>query len=74
MNASSIAGRILPSLVTNQLGIINVTVFYITAMATLLFSLLGVKSAAGVMSFAVIYGFFVGGCKYFEVSARQPLF
>ncbi|KAI0057020.1 MFS general substrate transporter [Artomyces pyxidatus] len=61
LNGSSIPGRVLPPLLTNKLGALNVMTMAASGCAILLFALFGVKTIAGVVVFAIVYGFFAGG-------------
>ena len=65
MNAASIFGRTVPPMFTTQCGVVNLNILSAIVLAILLFSLAAVKTMGGILAFALIYGFFVGGgiCK-----------
>jgi MFS family permease len=61
LNAASIAGRILPNFLTDKAGPLNILI-----PASLISGLLGVvwigiKNLPGMITFAILYGFFSGG-------------
>jgi hypothetical protein len=61
MNGASIVGRIIPAAFVPICGNINLNIFCTICMATLIYSLVAVKTVGGVVAFAIIYGFFQGG-------------
>jgi len=60
MNVSSFFGRLSSVIFAKPLGIPNMIVISTVCCSVLIFGMLGVKSVAGMVVFAVIYGFFVG--------------
>lgn len=60
MNAGSIPGRIIPGLLAQRLGPMNMIVGASVALAACGLCFLGTGSPAGVYAVAVIYGFFSG--------------
>ncbi|KAI0058841.1 MFS general substrate transporter [Artomyces pyxidatus] len=61
MNGSSIPGRVVPNLLSGKLGPINILASASFGCAILTFALLSVKfSIAGIVIFAVLYGFCAG--------------
>jgi hypothetical protein len=63
MNVAGIPGGILAGLLANTLGVGNMMLATAGFSAVLIFALLGVKDAAGIILIAVIYGFFSAICK-----------
>ncbi|KAL0565459.1 hypothetical protein V5O48_016566 [Marasmius crinis-equi] len=62
LNGSSIPGRIIPNIVGQRIGVFNTIAFCTLACAVLVFALSGVNgSVAGLVIFAILYGFFSGG-------------
>jgi len=61
MNAASVVGRIIPVLFVHRCGVVNLNIICTTAMAALIYSLAVVKTANGLLAFAIVYGFFEGG-------------
>lgn len=64
LNAVSAIGRIVTNLAVNKYGPINAVLICSTCCTLLLFCLLAVKNAVGIVLFAAIYGFFIGSCAY----------
>jgi MFS family permease len=60
MNAASVFGRILPNILADGLGPINVLVPTVVAAGILLFGWLGIGTWQGFIIFAMLYGFFSG--------------
>ncbi|TFK31184.1 MFS general substrate transporter [Crucibulum laeve] len=60
MNAAAIPGRVLPNILADKLGPINVIIPAVFGCAVLVFAIFGVKSAATAIVFAILYGFFSG--------------
>jgi MFS family permease len=60
LNAASIFGRILPNFVADKIGPYNMILPFSFATAVLIFAWLGVSTSAGLIVFALLYGFFSG--------------
>ncbi|KAI0046365.1 MFS general substrate transporter [Auriscalpium vulgare] len=60
LNGAAIPGRILPNLLAQKYGALNVFTASAFSCAVLAWAFFGAKSIAGVVAFAVIYGFFAG--------------
>ena len=60
LNAGSIFGRIVPGLVADRAGSLNTIVPCGLIASVLAFAWLGIKNAAGMWVFSVLYGFFSG--------------
>ncbi|RDB17265.1 Riboflavin transporter MCH5 [Hypsizygus marmoreus] len=60
LNAASVLGRIIPSLIVHRVGVFNVVIPCIGSAAILVFCTLVVNNVAGTMIFAILYGFFSG--------------
>ncbi|KAI0048032.1 MFS general substrate transporter [Auriscalpium vulgare] len=60
LNGAAIPGRILPNLLAQRYGQMNVFTASAFLCAILAWAFFGAKSVAGVVVFSVIYGFFVG--------------
>jgi MFS-type transporter involved in bile tolerance (Atg22 family) len=73
MNASSIAGRIIPALFVHKCGIVNLNIVMTICMTALIYSLAVVKTTGGIVAFAIIYGFFQGGGLSAAQSYLRPL-
>ncbi|KAJ8515855.1 hypothetical protein ONZ45_g6789 [Pleurotus djamor] len=56
MNGAGIFGRLIPGILADRYGPFNVVVPAVFANAVLIFALFGIKSVAGSMIFAVLYG------------------
>lgn len=61
LNAASVPGRILPNYLADKVGPLNVLMPCATITGILALAWIGVNSLAGVIVFAVLYGFFSGG-------------
>ncbi|KAK6212445.1 hypothetical protein LQW54_005219 [Pestalotiopsis sp. IQ-011] len=61
MNASSIPGRLSPSLVANRLGPVQTLFCTVTCTAITVFGWVGTGAGWGNIAFAVAFGFFSGG-------------
>ncbi|TFK24106.1 MFS general substrate transporter [Coprinopsis marcescibilis] len=61
MNASSIFGRILPNVVADFYGPLNILIASSGVCGALMFALFGATNVAGVAGFGIVYGFFSGG-------------
>ena len=60
LNAGSVAGRILPNFFADKTGPMNVLIPCSFAAAVLCFGWIGIKDIAGLVIFAILYGFFSG--------------
>ena len=60
LNAASIFGRIIPNLVADKIGPLNVLIPCTFAVGILAFSWIAVHDVGGLTAFAVVYGFFSG--------------
>jgi MFS family permease len=60
LNAASVAGRIVPNIVTDLIGPLNVLVPGSLITGILAFAWIGIKNLPGVIVFALLYGFFSG--------------
>jgi len=60
LNAGSVAGRILPNFFADKTGPLNVLIPCSFAAAVLCFAWIGIKDIAGLVVFAILYGFFSG--------------
>jgi MFS family permease len=61
LNAASIAGRIVPNILTDKIGPLNVLIPASFATGILAFGWIGINSVSGIIIFAILYGFFSGG-------------
>ncbi|KAJ3479796.1 hypothetical protein NLI96_g8806 [Meripilus lineatus] len=62
LNAASIFGRILPSLLAQRIGLLNTHIPITFITGALVFATYGANTAAGAVALAVFYGFFSGSC------------
>ena len=62
MNGASILGRTIPNFLADIIGPFNNFVPACLGPGIMLFALLGIRSTAGIVVFAIIYGFFTGAC------------
>jgi len=60
MNAATIFGRTIPSLVADKYGPLNVAIGMTAVASALIFAMLGITNATGMFAFAFFYGFFSG--------------
>ena len=60
INAGSIPGRIIPNFLADKTGPLNILVPFSAVSAILAFAWIGIKDTAGIVVFAVLYGFFSG--------------
>lgn len=60
MNAGSVVGRLLPTYMSDKIGIVNMSIICTFASAVLAFSWMGIHNLAGVIVFTLIYGVFSG--------------
>lgn len=61
MNAASIFGRTVPAFLAPRYGVYNMAIPFTACMGILMYSILGIVNAGGLVVFAIIYGFFSGG-------------
>ncbi|KAL8818809.1 MAG: hypothetical protein Q9191_007858 [Dirinaria sp. TL-2023a] len=61
LNAGSFFGRIIPGLVADKAGSLNIMIPCGVAAAILAFTWLGITNASGLWVFCALYGFFSGG-------------
>jgi MCP family monocarboxylic acid transporter-like MFS transporter 10 len=62
MNGSGFFGRLASGPLAETLGVFNAMCFTAISSSALIFGLLGVKTVAGVVVFAVLFGFFLNAC------------
>lgn len=60
LNASSFFGRIVPNFVADKTGPLNMLIPCSLIASILAFAWIGIKSTAGLVVFAILYGFFSG--------------
>ncbi|KAI0839342.1 major facilitator superfamily domain-containing protein [Hypoxylon sp. FL0890] len=60
INAASLPGRLVPGYYADQIGSINVQTTVVLAGVVLTFSLLTIRTAAGLIVFSSLYGFMAG--------------
>lgn len=60
LNAASFVGRIVPNFVADKTGPLNILIPCSLAAAILAFAWIGIKNSAGLIVFAILYGFFSG--------------
>ncbi|TFK51871.1 MFS general substrate transporter [Heliocybe sulcata] len=60
LNAASVFGRVLPNFLADYVGPLNVLIPACFVTSILIFVLLAVKSAAGMIVYALVFGFFSG--------------
>ncbi|OTB00546.1 hypothetical protein M426DRAFT_324213 [Hypoxylon sp. CI-4A] len=61
LNASSVLGRLTPSLIANRIGAIHTFFISITLAGITVFSWINTNTGAGNIAFACFFGFFSGG-------------
>lgn len=61
MNASSILGRLAPSLIANKIGPVQTLFCTVSCTAITVFCWISTNSGGGNIAFAVFFGFFSGG-------------
>lgn len=72
LNAGSVVGRLLPNYLADRFGSINMLIMVNLAAAILAFAWMGIKSSAGLIVFAALYGAFSGGVVSITPSAIVP--
>ncbi|KAK7029616.1 hypothetical protein VNI00_014314 [Paramarasmius palmivorus] len=60
INAASLPGRIIPNIIADRVGPYNVLVTCTVICGAIIFAMFGIKNIAGMVVFAVFYGFFSG--------------
>lgn len=60
LNAASVAGRIIPNIITDLVGPLNVLVPGSLITGILAFAWIGINNLPGIIVFAILYGFFSG--------------
>lgn len=63
LNAGSILGRVLPNILADAYGNLNVLTPIAFVCGALAFSMFGLKNVVGVVLFSILYGFFSGARK-----------
>ncbi|KAI1502528.1 major facilitator superfamily domain-containing protein [Biscogniauxia marginata] len=69
LNAGSVVGRLLPNFVADHLGSLNMLIATTFGASVMVFGWFGVKDLAGIVVFALLYGFFNGGMTSLPQSA-----
>jgi len=64
LNASALAGRIIPNMLADRIGVYNVGIPCMLSSAVLIFAMTAVKNVAGMIVFAILYGFVSGAGKF----------
>ena len=64
LNASAFAGRIIPNMLADRFGVYNLAIPCILSSAVLVFSMTAVRTVAGMVIFAILYGFMSGAGMY----------
>lgn len=62
LNFASVFGRVLPGLIADRLGSLNIMIPFLLLTAILGFAWNSVKNLAGLIVICVLYGFFSGAC------------
>ena len=65
VNAASIPGRVALNTLTPRFGVFNLVIASGAAYAVVIFGLFGISTTAGVIVFAILYGFCSGACELF---------
>ncbi|KAF8624652.1 hypothetical protein AX17_006983 [Amanita inopinata Kibby_2008] len=60
LNGASTFGRVAPNLIVHRCGVFNAIILCTGGCVIMIFSVLAVKSAAGIILFSILYGFFTG--------------
>ncbi|KAJ6562335.1 major facilitator superfamily domain-containing protein, partial [Mycena capillaripes] len=60
MNGGSVGGRLLPNFVADRVGPYNMLIPCLAISSALTFSIFGLKTCAGIVVFAALYGFWSG--------------
>jgi MCP family monocarboxylic acid transporter-like MFS transporter 10 len=64
MNSGSVGGRLLPNFVADRVGPYNMMIPCLAISSALIFSIFALRTVAGVVVFAVFYGFWSGSCEF----------
>jgi len=54
----------MPNFFADKFGVLNVLALVSFGTGVMVFTLFGISTAGTVVVFAILYGFFSGGCKY----------
>lgn len=73
LNAGSIFGRLLPNYLANHVGTINVVIPAVLLSMIMTFVWIGITSLAGIIVFAIIYGFASGAYVSLQTAAVARL-
>jgi hypothetical protein len=73
MNSAGLAGRLSPGFFAHSLGVVHMTVASATCCITLIFSMVAIENATGVVVIAVLYGY-ASGISEYQNSACNLLF
>lgn len=60
INAASVLGRIIPNIIADVIGPLNIQVPLAFVVALLAFCWIAIKSTAGIIAFCILYGLFSG--------------
>jgi MFS family permease len=60
LNAASVFGRIIPNIIADYLGALNVLLPFTFCASILAFAWMAIHNVAGIVVFAILYGFFSG--------------
>ena len=60
LNAASVFGRIIPNIIADYLGAMNVLLPFTFCASVLTFAWIAIHNVAGIVVFAILYGFFSG--------------
>lgn len=69
INGGSLPGRLIPNMLADKLGQLNFICPLSAICAALIFAMLDLHSVAGIVIFAVVYGFISGGCESLNLSS-----
>lgn len=61
LNGSSLFGRTIPNYLSDRFGVLNVIIPMAYGSSILIFAMFGATNSAGMVVFAILYGFFSGG-------------
>ena len=60
LNGASVFGRIIPNIIADHLGALNVLLPFVFCASVLAFAWIAIKNLAGIIIFGILYGFFSG--------------
>ncbi|KAK2460860.1 hypothetical protein APHAL10511_007330 [Amanita phalloides] len=60
LNGTSIFGRIIPNLIVHKYGVMNAILVCSVSCTVMIFCILAVRNAVGIIFFGAVYGFFTG--------------